>query len=126
MSTLVYQATDKKGRYKRKKHDILHKGDIVLLKEPLTKRHNFPMGIVKEVTINQLGECTDALVYKSSTKELVKRHSSTIIPLLTDEFGSDFNSDLNKNNSSDDETLQQRIPRKAALIAKNKIKQTFN
>ena len=128
LTNLVCQSTDRKDRYKQTRHDLLSKGDIVLLKEPHTKRLNFPMGIVKEVTINQLGECTDVLVFKGSTKELVKRHVSSIIPLMSvDELNLNSNSvDLNETDSKSKADVPSRPIRKSAEKAKSKIKQMLN
>ena len=81
--TLVKQATNKKDRFKPKNHEPIQKNDIVLLKEAFTKPSNYPMGLVKDVEVNSLGEVTGASILKGSTGELVKRHSSVLIPLLT-------------------------------------------
>ncbi|XP_066981209.1 uncharacterized protein [Macrobrachium rosenbergii] len=82
LSNLVTQAVNVKNRYKPVSHKSLQIGDIVLIKETHTKPTNYPMAIVKEITTNVNGEVTGALVFKGKTKELVKRHSSTLIPLL--------------------------------------------
>jgi len=44
---------------------------------------HFPMGIVEEVTVNSYGEVTGAKIRKGSNREVVKRHVTTIIPLLS-------------------------------------------
>ncbi|XP_066958828.1 uncharacterized protein [Macrobrachium rosenbergii] len=82
LSNLVTKAVNVKNRYKPVSHKSLQIGDIVLIKETHTKPTNYPMAIVKEITTNVNGEVTGALVFKGKTKELVKRHSSTLIPLL--------------------------------------------
>ena len=41
------------------------------------------MGIVKDVTKNVNGEVTGASILKGKTKEVVKRHVTTLIPLLS-------------------------------------------
>ena len=47
------------------------------------------MGLVKEVFTNVNDEVTGATVIKGKTKEAVKRHISTLIPLLRrDEYSS--------------------------------------
>ena len=81
LADLTRQATNLKERYIPVKHQKLEKGDIVLLKEPLTKSINFPMGRVKEVTINTLGEVTDAIIMKGN-RETVKRHVKSLVLLL--------------------------------------------
>ena len=50
LSQLIVQATDSKSRYKPITHKNLQVGDIILLKEPLLKPANYPMGIVKKST----------------------------------------------------------------------------
>ena len=82
---LVYQATDDQKRYTPVSHTKLEVGDIVLIKEDMTKRSNFPMARVVDVQVNNLGEVTGASLVKGSSGEIVKRHSCTLIPLLTDE-----------------------------------------
>ena len=79
---LISQATDKASRYKPVYHEAIDIGDLVLLKEEHTKQSNFPLGRVKEITLNQNQEVTGAVIYKGSTGEVVKRHASAIIPLL--------------------------------------------
>ncbi len=83
VSNLINQAVNSKDRYKPVKHKHLQKGDIVLLKEKHLKVSNYPLGVIKEIQVNTLNEVTGALVLKGKTKELVKRHSSSIIPILT-------------------------------------------
>ena len=46
------------------KHQKLKKGDIVLLQERHLKCMNYPLGIVKEIKINDIGEVTGASVRK--------------------------------------------------------------
>jgi len=82
LAQLISQSTDKRDRYKPVTHKIISPGDVVLLVEPLTKRSNYPLGIVKEVNVNTLGEVTSAKVLKGKNGELVFRHATTIIPLL--------------------------------------------
>ena len=79
---LLDQSIDEKSRYKKVTHNAIHVGDIVLLKEAFTKPSSYPMGRVKNVQVNDLGEITGATVYKGNTGEEVKRHSSCIIPIL--------------------------------------------
>jgi hypothetical protein len=83
LANLTIQATDKSDRYKPVNHHTVKPGDVVLLKEPYTKAMHFPMGIVEEVTVNSCGEITGAKIRKGSNREIVKRHVTTIIPLLS-------------------------------------------
>ena len=83
IASLIHQAVDRTDRYKPISHKRISPGDVVLLKESFTKPHDYPMGLVKEIQVNDLGEVTGATIMKGKTRELVKRHSSVIIPLLT-------------------------------------------
>ena len=80
---LMHQSVDIKDRYRPVKHDLLKQGDIVILQEDLTKIQNYPLGVVKDIVVNSQGEITGATIMKGSNREIVKRHSNTIIPLLT-------------------------------------------
>lgn len=82
LSQLISQATDSKSRYKPVSHKGLQVGDIVLLKEALLKPASYPMGIVKKLQVNSINEVTGATILKGN-KEIVERHASSIIPLLT-------------------------------------------
>ena len=46
------------------------------------KPNQFPMAIVKEIVLNDLGEVTGAKVLKGRTRETVQRHVSSLVPLL--------------------------------------------
>ena len=78
---MVDQTTNEPHRYKTVKHEPLRKGDIVLIKEDLRKPAHYPLAIVEN--LNSLGESTHVTVRKGSNRELVHRHVSSIIPLLT-------------------------------------------
>lgn len=82
IAQLIYQATNEKSRYKPVSHVGIDVGDVVLLRESNTKPSNYPMGIVSSIHRNDLGEVTGAIIRKGVSGELVKRHSSAIIPLL--------------------------------------------
>lgn len=82
LTNLIGQATNSQSKYKPVTHEAVGEGDIVLLKESNTKPTNYPMARVKTLQVNDLGEVTGAVVHKGKTGELVKRHSSVIIPLL--------------------------------------------
>ena len=88
LGNLVQQAVNVKDRYRPKGHHKLQSGDIVILREPLLKPSDFPMAAVRDVQINDNGEVTGVTAYKGRTRELVKRHVSSVIPLLssTDEL----------------------------------------
>ena len=122
LSTLISQATDRKDRYRPVNHEKLGPGDIVLLKEPLCKPSSYPMAIVKDVNINSLGEVTGVTVFKGKTRESVKRHVSSVIPLLKDSL---LKPDIDLNiadrlDNSDDPP--RRYARKAATKCRNLLK----
>ncbi|MEL7307448.1 MAG: hypothetical protein AAGK05_05915, partial [Pseudomonadota bacterium] len=79
MGNLIQQATNAKDRYRKVQHNKIKPGDIVLLKEQYVKPNHYPLGLVKEIFENSLGEVTGAKIFKGSSKELVQRHSSVII-----------------------------------------------
>ena len=83
LQNLISQAVNKKDRYKKVKHNSVNIGDIILIKDPLIKPVNYPMGIIRSLVKNDMGEVTVVEVFKGETKELIKRHINTIIPLLT-------------------------------------------
>jgi hypothetical protein len=83
--TLVSQAVNAKGRYKPIKHELLKIGDLVLLKDPMLKANNYSMARVTKVEQNDGGEVTGVIVKNGSTRETVKRHVSSVIPLLRPE-----------------------------------------
>ena len=115
IANLIHQAVDKKDRYKPVVHKAIKPGDIILLKEQYVKPNHYPLGLVKEVFINTNGEVTGAIILKGSTRELVKRHSSVIIPLLT----SNAEESLNESECSlddKDETKPRLLHKRAAAI----------
>ena len=121
---LLSQAIDKRDRYKPVSHKVLGPGDIVLLVEPLTKQTNYPLGVVKSVKINELGEVTSAMVLKGKTREVVYRHASSLILLLHAANDSDTIDDSNPVNTVRSDTIanQRKIPqRRAAKLAKSEI-----
>ena len=80
-NNLISQAINDKDRYKPISHDTLDVGDVILLKETLLKPSVYPLAIVRKVVKNSLNEVTDVIAFKGKTQEIVKRHSSSIIPL---------------------------------------------
>lgn len=82
LSTLISQATNLKDRYQPVKHKSLAVGDLVLIKEDNHKPSNYPMAKIKSLQVNSLGEVTGAELVKGSSNDIIKRHSSRLIPLL--------------------------------------------
>ena len=82
LTSLVSQSVNQENRYRPVNHVKLEKGDIVLIKDPLLKFNQYPMGIIREVETNQGGEVTSALVFKGQNRETVRRHVTALIPFL--------------------------------------------
>lgn len=116
--TLINQAINSKDSFKPVNHTILNVGDIVLLKDPMLKVNHFPMGIVRETFKNEAGEVTNIVVKKGSTRELVKRHVSSIIPLVKSEKTEvSLPSEISKSSES-----RNILPRTAARKSRQKTK----
>ena len=113
LKTLISQAVDKKDRFQPVKHKGVEVGDVVLLKESNTKPNYYPLAIVRDISTNNLGEVTGVTVFKGKTREVVKRHGSTIIPLL--QSGTDDLKESDKGLSQNITNLK-RPTRKAATI----------
>ena len=112
ISSLIYQATNKKDRYKPVKHKTLNIGDVVLLKEDNMKRINFPLGIVQKVFSNDLGEITSAEIRKGRSGEVVKRHVSSLIPIL-----SSISPTVTTENGSSSKSSIRTTEKRAAAVA---------
>lgn len=120
---LIDQATDVKGRYRRVKHDKLHVGDIVLIKDNFVKPAHYPMAIVREVIENELEEVTAVSVMKGCSREVLKRHVNCLIPLLRyKEYSADDEYVCSPNNGylspqKQTDNRDKMPPRRAALEA---------
>jgi len=127
LTTLTEQATKKTDRYKRKHHQRLKVGDIVLLKEKYLKSYEYPLGVVKSLQTNVNNEVTGAIIKKGKTKENVKRHVNSLIHLQSvDDHSSqvdwqfpdekEVSTRKNKNKG-----LNDRQDRMAAIRGKQKV-----
>ena len=91
-------------------------GDIVLIKKPMTKASNYSKAVVKDIVTNDMNEVTGAVVMKGKTRELLKRHSSTLIPLLSK--NEMYNLEVDEKNLPDPDSTnvwyKERPKRKAA------------
>jgi len=124
LAKLIEQAVDVKDRYKPVHHCGLKINDIVLLKEPNTKISNYPMGIVTSVTTNVNNEVTQATILKGGTREIVKRHSCAIIPLLSPTDSEDSDIPSVSNDPVDPVTsVTKRPQRRAANRCRDKLRQ---
>ena len=79
---LLDQSVDKQNRYSSTFHNQVNVGDTVLLKDEYVKANQYPMGRILRVTCNDLDEVTGAEIKKGKTGEVVKRHITSVIPLL--------------------------------------------
>ena len=118
LGTLISQAVNKNDRYRPIKHNTVKVGDIVLLKEPNLKPNHYPMGVIKTIIKNDLDEITGATILKGKTRDIVKRHSSTIIPILE----VNVENEILKDNSSNKLNLPSRKKRKAAVASQERSK----
>ena len=118
---LIDQAVNSSDRYRKVKHNRLNVGDIVLLKESHTKPSQYPMGLVKELQVNDLGETTGATVFKGLTRELVKRHASVLIPILACEDSNKPPSSTDRASSAPSSTRRRRR-RQAAEVSEERTR----
>lgn len=117
LPALMKQATSEKSRYLPVQHETLKEGDLVLLRETLQKRTNFPMGIVIKTNLNNLNEVTSVEVKKGTNSEVVKRHVESIIPLMVMQ-----SKPKEKEKSEDNPIPQKRSQRSAAKSCTERIK----
>ena len=120
LRTLIAQAVDKKDRYKPVSHKGLNVGDIVLLKEVNTKPNHYPLGIIKQTVVNNNGEVTGALVLKGRTRECVKRHASSLIPML--QVGNEDIDSESQESTINKTPIIKRPTRKAAEVSRQQTK----
>ena len=137
LGTLMKQAVNTKDRYKPATHKKLQIGDIVLIKEENCKPVNFPMAIVKQVTTNINNEVTGAILQKGN-KETVKRHATSLIPILQGNCKSPYDNTVDETSSSSSGADQQRslnnvgVPRsskrkrKAAIESQSRTKELLS
>ena len=131
LSTLLTQATDRKGRYIPKQHIPLKPGDVVMLVEKHFKQYSYDLGRVKSVDVNNLGEVTAAQVFKGKTRETVYRHITSLILLVPSEEVRNEEEDTPQNEfgecSSTSETRDGKGPRpqrRAAAACRTRLAAT--
>ena len=119
------QSIDKGSRYKKVTHDALEPNDIVLLKDEFKKPHQYDMAKVESVQVNDLGETTGAVLVKGN-RERVKRHATSIVPLLK---ASEFNMSVPAGSTAAEEGGSQpevpqacRPKRRAAIVSELQTK----
>ena len=103
--------------------------NIVMLKEPLLKSMNYPLGIIKKIYKNDLNEVTKVEVLKGKSKEIVKRHVTSLIPYLSLNIESTDSEIVQGNLNIDDDRneISSRCTRKrnSALISEKRNKWLF-
>ena len=125
LRNLLEQSVDRGSRFKKVTHNIIEPGDIVLIKDEFKKPNQYVMARVESVQLNDLGESTGALLVKSN-RERVKRHASSIVPLL--KLSEYTNSCLPADEESaavdvpDSPDPPRRCRRAAAVISDNRTK----
>lgn len=85
ISSLLYQAINRKSRYKQCSHTELKPGDLVSVRSDGLKPYYYPLAIVINVEKNEIDEVVAASVRKSNG-EIIRRHVSDLIFLLGSEF----------------------------------------
>ena len=128
---MLNQAVDQKGRYMPVDHVPLSVGDIVLIKEENTKISNYPLGVIKEIFLNDLGEVTHALVLKGRARQVSLLHSTMLIPYMkvnTPDVTPDSSPDSCNNNLSTDtrNSPSVRSKRTAAIKSRERTQRILN
>ena len=82
LENLYVQSTNKDNFYVPQTHTPLEVGDIVLIKQDLFKAVDYPLAIVMERTMNDLGEITSVKLKKGHSGKIVHSHVSKLIPYL--------------------------------------------
>lgn len=120
---LIDQAINESNRFKPVGHRKLLVGDVVLIKDEMLKPQKYPLGIVKKTYSNELEEVTSVDVLKGDTKEILRRHVYSIIPLLTTNESQDQNKEGNL--QIKEEKKNVRRSRKAALKGSQLTREWF-
>ena len=81
LTNLQEQATEYKSKYSPVSHTLLHKGDIVLVRDPMVKSPNFPMARVLDVVYNSMGEAIRVKLLKGN-RNIIFRDISSVILLI--------------------------------------------
>ena len=96
-------------------------GDIVLLKEECCKQSGYPLGIVKKIDVNHLGEVKAAWVLKGKSREIVYRTVDSLILLLPKEgFDTVADDDLEQVSAIGPVDAKGRSHRAAAVESQKK------
>ena len=128
LTNLINPAVQKRHLYKPMNHTKLKIGDIVLLKDKFVKATSYPMGVVKAVDENDLGEVTAAVILKRATREKVYRHVTSLILLLPAEctYSDSYKPELPLPIQADSNGNRPRALREAAVISRQRTKVLIN
>lgn len=121
LANLVKQAVDDSSRYKPVHHEAPKVGDVVLVRETFTKPQQFPMAMVTQIFTNDSGEVTHAILKKGKTNELIKRHVTSLIPLLS--LSQDESGDGDMVVDTPEPTPPSRLQRAAAVRSREATRQ---
>ena len=120
LANLSLHATNVPDRYLPTKHRLVKKGDIVLVKDRLLKPDGYPMCLVLECEVNNIGEVTGLILKKGASGEIIKRHSSCVIPLLS-VVGENSNDDssevIGRNNRPRRQAAEACVARNRLLLS---------
>ena len=73
-------ASNRSSKYSPRKHTLLENGDLVAVKQDMTKPYFYPIGLVLNTELNDLEEVASVSIRKSNG-EKIRRHPSDIILL---------------------------------------------
>ena len=119
VQNLFQQASNQLNRYKPTKHHPVKIGDLVLLKDTHVKPSQFQMARVVDTISNDLEEVTGITARKGNSRQMVKRHISSVIPLFTDIGGAE---QASNNKDSLVKTTQSRPVRATANAGRELIR----
>lgn len=118
--SLIDQAVASKDKFKPIRHDLLKVNDIVLLTDPLLKANHYPMAVVTSTIQNSLGEVTNVIVRKGSTREFLKRHVSSVMFLMRPDHDDDSEIKVNDNNCQTSPPVAACPKRVAAVTSRQR------
>ena len=118
----MQQAVNAKSRYKPVTHHRLQKGNIVMVKEECCKPINYPMAIVKDTKVNNLGEVTEVKLLKGRSREVIRRHVTSLIPILSHKETTSGKEEMVKVDTVEKQDLPKggrmnTMPRRKAAVA---------
>ena len=103
LRNLEMQATDKPNRYKKVNQIELKKGDLVAVKTKLIKPFHYPYAVVQEIEYNDVNEI-NAIKVRKANGEIIRRHPTDIIPLLSCSNNDDTEEHQQEEHSDEDST----------------------